>query len=39
MSVVGPRPHIFLIDDYYKPKMEDIREKLVKPGITGLQRK
>lgn len=37
MSVVGPRPHMILIDDYYKPKIGrySIRS-LVKPGITGL---
>ena len=37
MSIVGPRPHMLLIDDYYKPKIGrySIRS-MVKPGITGL---
>ncbi|GGP03974.1 undecaprenyl-phosphate glucose phosphotransferase [Cloacibacterium rupense] len=37
MSIVGPRPHMLLVDDYYKPKISrySIRS-LVKPGITGL---
>ena len=37
MSVVGPRPHMLLVDDYYKPKIGrySIRSQ-VKPGITGL---
>lgn len=37
MSVVGPRPHMLLVDDYYKPRIGrySIRS-LVKPGITGL---
>ena len=37
MSVVGPRPHMLLVDDYYKPKIGrySIRSH-VKPGITGL---
>lgn len=37
MSLVGPRPHMLLIDDFYKPKISrySIRS-LVKPGITGL---
>ena len=25
MSVVGPRPHMLLIDDFHKAKLEDIR--------------
>ena len=25
MSVVGPRPHMLLIDEFYKAKLEDIR--------------
>lgn len=37
MSIVGPRPHMLLVDDFYKPKIGrySIRS-LVKPGITGL---
>jgi len=37
MSVIGPRPHMFLVDEFYKPKISrySIRS-LVKPGITGL---
>lgn len=37
MSVVGPRPHMLKVDDYYKPKISrySIRS-MVKPGITGL---
>lgn len=37
MSVVGPRPHMLLIDDYYKMKIgRYVVRSLVKPGITGL---
>ena len=37
MSVVGPRPHMLLVDDYYKPKIGKYPiRSLVKPGITGL---
>lgn len=37
MSVVGPRPHMLLIDDYYKEKIGRYAVRsLVKPGITGL---
>lgn len=37
MSVVGPRPHMLLIDDYYKTKIGRYAiRSLVKPGITGL---
>ena len=37
MSIVGPRPHMILIDDYYKPKIGRYAVRsLVKPGITGL---
>ena len=37
MSVVGPRPHMLLIDDYYKEKIGRYTVRsLVKPGITGL---
>lgn len=37
MSVVGPRPHMLLVDDYYRTKIEryDFRS-CIKPGITGL---
>lgn len=37
MSLVGPRPHMLLVDDYYKTKIGrySIRS-YVKPGITGL---
>lgn len=37
MSVVGPRPHMLLVDDYYKPKLQKytVRSR-IKPGITGL---
>jgi putative colanic acid biosynthesis UDP-glucose lipid carrier transferase len=37
MSVVGPRPHMLLIDDYYKVKIGRYNVRSwVKPGITGL---
>ena len=37
MSVVGPRPHMLLIDDFYKPKIGRYSVRsLVKPGISGL---
>jgi putative colanic acid biosynthesis UDP-glucose lipid carrier transferase len=36
MSIVGPRPHMILVDDYYKPKIGKYPRSLVKPGITGL---
>ncbi|MDQ0476689.1 exopolysaccharide biosynthesis polyprenyl glycosylphosphotransferase [Chryseobacterium sp. MDT2-18] len=37
MSVVGPRPHMLLIDDFYKLKIGrySIRS-LVRPGVTGM---
>ncbi len=37
MSIVGPRPHMLLVDDFYKLKIGrySIRS-VVKPGITGL---
>lgn len=37
MSVVGPRPHMLLVDDYYKLKIGrySVRSH-VKPGVTGL---
>ena len=37
MSVVGPRPHMLLVDNYYKAKIGRYTVRsLVKPGITGL---
>ncbi|MFC6267239.1 exopolysaccharide biosynthesis polyprenyl glycosylphosphotransferase [Frigoriflavimonas asaccharolytica] len=37
MSVVGPRPHMLLVDKYYKAKIGRYTVRsLVKPGITGL---
>lgn len=37
MSVVGPRPHMLLVDDFYKPIIGRYSVRsLVKPGITGL---
>ena len=37
MSVVGPRPHMLLVDDFYKPKIgRYVVRSMVKPGITGL---
>ena len=37
MSVVGPRPHMLLVDDFYKLKIGRYSVRsLVKPGITGL---
>lgn len=37
MSVVGPRPHMLLVDDFYKPKISRYSlRSMVKPGITGL---
>lgn len=37
MSVVGPRPHMLVVDDYYKQKIDryNLRSS-VYPGITGL---
>lgn len=37
MAVVGPRPHMIFVDDYYRDKIDwyDFRS-MVKPGITGL---
>lgn len=37
MSLVGPRPHMLLVDDYFKNKIHrySLRSE-VKPGITGL---
>ena len=37
MSVVGPRPHMLLVDDYYRPKIGRYTiRSMAKPGITGL---
>lgn len=37
MSIVGPRPHMLLVDDFYKLKIGRYSVRsLVKPGITGL---
>ena len=37
MTVVGPRPHMLSVDDYYKPKIRRYSlRSMVKPGITGL---
>ena len=37
MSVVGPRPHMLLVDDFYKLKIGRYSVRsLVKPGVTGL---
>ncbi len=37
MSVVGPRPHMLAVDNYYKPKIGRYSlRSMVNPGITGL---
>lgn len=37
MSVVGPRPHMLAVDDYYKPKIGRYSlRSMASPGITGL---
>lgn len=37
MSIVGPRPHMLMVDDYYKSKIERYNlRSTVLPGITGL---
>jgi len=37
MSIVGPRPHMLAVDNYYKPKIGRYSlRSLVSPGITGL---
>lgn len=37
MSVVGPRPHMLAVDNYYKPKIGRYTlRSLINPGITGL---
>ena len=37
MSVVGPRPHIKMLNDKFESDIRDYNKRLwVKPGITGL---
>ncbi|VXC48956.1 putative colanic acid biosysnthesis UDP-glucose lipid carrier transferase [Chryseobacterium sp. 8AT] len=37
MSIVGPRPHMLAVDNYYKPKIGRYSlRSLANPGITGL---
>ncbi|MGO4708519.1 exopolysaccharide biosynthesis polyprenyl glycosylphosphotransferase [Chryseobacterium sp. 2TAF14] len=37
MSIVGPRPHMLSVDNYYKPKIGRYSlRSLANPGITGL---
>ncbi|WP_417428575.1 exopolysaccharide biosynthesis polyprenyl glycosylphosphotransferase [Halpernia sp.] len=37
MSIIGPRPHMLLVDDYFKQKIGRYSlRSYVKPGITGL---
>ncbi|SEF76073.1 putative colanic acid biosysnthesis UDP-glucose lipid carrier transferase [Halpernia humi] len=37
MSIIGPRPHMLLVDDYYKDKIGRYSlRNFVKPGISGL---
>ncbi|KFF14515.1 glycosyl transferase [Chryseobacterium soli] len=37
MSIVGPRPHMLSVDNYYKPKIGRYSlRSMVNPGITGL---
>ena len=37
MSIIGPRPHMLLVDDFYKQKIGRYSLRTyVKPGITGL---
>lgn len=37
MSVVGPRPHMLMVDEEFKPKISRYAVRsLVNPGITGL---
>lgn len=37
MSVVGPRPHMLMVDDVFKPVISQYSiRSLVNPGITGL---
>lgn len=37
MSIVGPRPHMLAVDNYYKPKIGRYSlRSMVSPGITGL---
>lgn len=37
MSIVGPRPHMLAVDDYFKPKIGRYSlRSMANPGITGL---
>ncbi len=37
MSVVGPRPHMIMVDNWYKPQIQKYGiRSAVKPGLTGL---
>ncbi|MGK6343191.1 exopolysaccharide biosynthesis polyprenyl glycosylphosphotransferase [Chryseobacterium sp. DT-3] len=37
MSIVGPRPHMLAVDNFYKPKIGRYSlRSMVSPGITGL---
>ena len=37
MSVVGPRPHLLLVDEFYKPTISRYSlRSMVNPGISGL---
>lgn len=37
MSIIGPRPHMLLVDDYFKTKIGRYSlRNFVKPGISGL---
>ncbi|MCS3532291.1 exopolysaccharide biosynthesis polyprenyl glycosylphosphotransferase [Chryseobacterium sp. JUb7] len=37
MSIVGPRPHMLAVDNYYKPKIGRYSlRSMASPGITGL---
>lgn len=37
MSIVGPRPHMVTIDDFYRPQLRKYAMRsMIKPGITGL---
>ena len=36
MSIVGPRPHAVIHNEYYKDQIDDYMQRhCVKPGITG----
>jgi putative colanic acid biosynthesis UDP-glucose lipid carrier transferase len=37
MSIIGPRPHVFKLNEQYSPRIEKfMARQYVKPGITGL---